>query len=96
MMISPRSFTGAKSADLAPTTISTAPSFILFHSSYLSPSESPLWRIATLPGNMAVRYLTGQRVKDISGTNSMAFLPRSTASSIAFRYTRVFPLPVTP
>ena len=77
--------TGAKRADLAPTTILASPLCILLHSSYLSPLESLLCRMAIILPNLAKNLSVICGVKEISGTSIIAFFPSLIILSIKFR-----------
>ncbi len=87
---------GANTAERAPITTFTSPRLAMRQESNLSPSESALCMTATLRPNLALTLFTRRGVRDISGTRSIASFPLFMTSSIARRYTSVFPLPVTP
>ena len=97
IIIIPILFNGANIADLAPITILAFPSFILFHSSYLSPSDNLLCNtaISSFPKRLInLSIICG--VNDISGTNTIEVLFCFIAFPISCKYISVFPEPVTP
>ena len=88
---------GANIADLAPIIILALLSFILFHSSYLSPIDNLLCNTAISSLlNLAINLSIIWGVNDISGTSTIAVFPCFNASPINCKYTSVFPEPVTP
>ena len=76
--------------------MSASPVRARFHSSYLSPTPSPLCINATFSPNRARKLRSVCGVSEISGTSMIAFLPSASVRSIASIYTSVLPLPVTP
>ena len=96
MIIRPRLVRGAKTALLAPITISTSPLTIRRYSSYFSPSDRALCNRANLPAKRSSNLLINCGVKDISGTKTILFKPYARYLLIKSIYTSVFPLPVTP
>jgi len=89
--------TGANIADLAPITIFALSSFILSHSSCLSPIDSLLCNTAIVSfPNLDINLSNICGVKDISGTKTIADFPFFNTLSINCKYTSVFPEPVTP
>ena len=96
MIISPRFLRGAKTALLAPITISTSPLTIRRYSSYFSPSDKALCNNASLPAKRSSNLLINWGVKDISGTKTILFKPLAKYLLIKSIYTSVLPLPVTP
>ena len=95
-MMSPTLSSGAKTADRAPMTTRTSPLRILRHSSYRSPGESREWSTAASSPNRERNQQTIWGVSAISGTRTIAVLPRAAAARTARIKTSVFPLPVTP
>ena len=79
----PRSGTGAKTAERAPTTTRASPSRIRHHWSCRSPAESSLWRTDTVAPKRAVAARTSIGVRPISGTRTIAPRPRASADSMA-------------
>ena len=96
MTINPGRSSGAKSADLEPTTTSATPSSTRRHSSYRSPAERAECSSATRSPNRATKRATTCAVSAISGTSTITPSPRESAAVVARRYTSVFPLAVTP
>jgi len=76
---------GAKTADLGPTTASTSPRRALSHSDALSPSERPLWSSDTRSPKRASTRRTSRGASAISGTRRIDCFPRSRAASAAPR-----------
>jgi len=95
MTMSPRWGTGAKTATWVPTTTSARPWRMSRHSRCRSVSLRSLWRTATRLNRWRKRWMVWG-VRAISGTRTMACRPQATTSSMARRYTSVFPDPVTP
>ena len=95
-MMSPRSGTGANTAERVPTTTSASPRLARFHSSYRSPARRELWRTATRFPKCEANILNSCGVSTISGTSTRAFFPRESTWRMSWIYTWVLPLPVTP
>ena len=73
-------------------TIFASPLSILFHSSYLSPTDSLLCRSAIFSSpNLAMNLSTICGVSDISGTSTIAVFCFSSTFPISCRYISVFP-----
>ena len=96
MMITPRFFAGANTAERVPMTTRALPVFIFLKLSYRSPADSAECRTATSSPNRAANCRRSCGVSPISGTSTMALFPCSSACAISCRYTCVLPLPVTP
>ena len=92
----PRLATGAKTAERAPTATRRSPRRSSRQASARSPSESALCSTATSSPKAPRNRLTVWGVRPISGTSTMAPRPAASTRRTASRYTRVFPLPVTP
>ena len=88
IMIMLRSFTGANIADLAPITIFALFSFILSHSSCLSPIDNLLCNtaICSFP-NLYINLSSIWGVNDISGTRTIADFSVFMTLSINCKYT---------
>ena len=94
--MAPRSLTGAKRADRAPTATVFSPAWSCRQASYRSPLESPEWSTATSSPKWARKRRTVWGVREISGTSTIAPRPRARTRFRSSMYTRVFPEPVTP
>ena len=95
-MIIPKFVNGAKIALLAPITIETSFRSIFLHSSYFSPLDNLLCKIAISFPKRFLNKFTICGVKLISGTSTIASFPSFKTSLIICMYTSVLPEPVTP
>ena len=94
--MSPRSASGQKSAERAPTTTRAAPERTMSHWSSRSPAERREWNTATASPKRERKRPTVWAVSEISGTSTQAERPWARTRSMAVRYTSVLPEPVTP
>ena len=96
MMIRPASGSGRNTAERVPTTTRASPRRQAAQVRARSPSDSPECRAWMGTPRRARNRLSSCGVRPISGTSTNACRSRDRQSLIAFRYTSVLPLPVTP